>query len=376
MFEVPLFDVRIGEEEVEAVADAYRSGWLSSGPATEELESRFAAYTGAPHAVAVSSGTAALHLAMLVAGVAAGDRVAMPSMSFVATANAATYAGARPRFAEIAGVTRPWLSTEAAAEALDLGCSALATVSYGGRMGETAALADLAADRGVPLIEDAAHAGGSRLGDVHAGTFGTVGAFSFFANKNLGIGEGGMVVTADAALADRARSLRTHGMTTTSWERHRQRVSAYEIGELGFNYRIDEPRARLATMRLQKLDEENQARARIASEYASALQDLEGIEVLEPPAADERQSHHLFVVVLAAGANRDGFRRALAERGVETGVHYRAIHDFELYEDSELELPVTEDYAVRTVSLPLFPHMEQWQCELVIEAVHGAAGTG
>ena len=128
MFEVPLFDVRIGEEEVEAVADAYRSGWLSSGPATEELESRFAAYTGAPHAVAVSSGTAALHLAMLVAGVAAEDRVAMPSMSFVATANAATYAGARPRFAEIAGVTRPWLSTEAAAEALDLGCSALATV--------------------------------------------------------------------------------------------------------------------------------------------------------------------------------------------------------------------------------------------------------
>jgi dTDP-4-amino-4,6-dideoxygalactose transaminase len=185
-----------------------------------------------------------------------------------------------------------------------------------------------------------------------------------------------MVVTADAALADRARSLRTHGMATTSWERHRQRVSAYEIGELGFNYRIDEPRARLATMRLQKLDEENQARARIASEYASALQDLETVELLEAPAANEHQSHHLFVVVLAAGADRDGFRRALAERGVETGVHYRAIHDFELYEDSEVELPVTEDYAVRTVSLPLFPHMEQWQCELVIEAVHDAAGTG
>ena len=274
---VPLADVEVSEEEIAAVAETYRSGWLSMGPRTEELEERFAEYVGAGHAVAVTNGTAALHLICAAAGLGPGDEVIVPSLTFVATAGAIRQAGATPVFADIAGLDRPWLAADAAMAATGERTKAIMNMTYGGHPGESSALRDLAAERGLLLLEDAAHGLGGSEGGRQLGTFGLMGAYSFFSNKNLPIGEGGMLVTDDDELVARARLLRSHGMTTLTWDRHRGHASGYDVVEPGFNYRIDEPRATLAIARLARLDADNARRAAAAALYRERLDGLDGI---------------------------------------------------------------------------------------------------
>jgi dTDP-4-amino-4,6-dideoxygalactose transaminase len=207
-WKVPLADVRVPPADIDVVAETYRSGWLSMGPETERLEAAFADYTGAGEAIAVANGTAALHLACTAAGLGPGDEVVVPSLTFVATANAIAYTGARPVFADIRGVKEPWLAADACEAAIGPATTAIFAMAYGGHSGEIVALRALAAQRGLLLLEDAAHAAGSRLDGRHLGTFGNAGAFSLFSNKNLAVGEGGVVVTDDADLAARMRLLR------------------------------------------------------------------------------------------------------------------------------------------------------------------------
>src|SRR3954471_13552288 len=218
---VPLADVVIAEEDLAAVIETYRSGWLSMGPRTEELEAAFASYTGAGHALAVANGTAALHLVTLAAGLGPGDEVVVPSLTFVATVNAIAYTGATPVFADVASLAEPWLSAAAVEAAITPRTKAVMSMTYGGHAGETEALRALCEGRGLLLLEDAAHAAGSRLDGRHLGTFGRAGAFSLFSNKNLAVGEGGMVVCHDDEMAGRVKLLRSHGMTTLTWDRHR-----------------------------------------------------------------------------------------------------------------------------------------------------------
>jgi dTDP-4-amino-4,6-dideoxygalactose transaminase len=246
---VPLADVVVGEDDIAVVADVYRSGWLSMGPETEALERDFAAYTGAAHAFAAANGTAALHLLCAAVGLGEGDEVITPSMTFVATANAIRYTGAEPVFAEIASLTEPWLSAAAVEAAITPRTKAIMQMTYGGHPGEVVALRELADRHGLLLLEDAAHGAGSRLGGRHLGTFGAGGAFSFFSNKNLAVGEGGMVVVDDDEAAERIRLMRSHGMTTLTWDRHRGHASGYDVVMLGYNHRIDEPRAARAASR-------------------------------------------------------------------------------------------------------------------------------
>jgi dTDP-4-amino-4,6-dideoxygalactose transaminase len=260
---VPLSDLVVAEDDIAVIADVYRSGWLSMGPETEAFEREFAAYTGTRHALAVANGTAALHLICAAAGLGPGDEAVVPSMTFVATVNAVAYTGATPVFADIAGLAEPWLDPAAAAAAITPRTKAIVNMTYGGHPGATEALHALAEERGLVLLEDVAHAIGSWLGDRHLGTFGTAAAFSFFANKNLAVGEGGMVVTDDDDVAARMRLLRSHGMTTLTWDRHRGHAAGYDVVDLGFNYRIDEPRSALARRRLSRLDAENAARAEL-----------------------------------------------------------------------------------------------------------------
>ncbi|MGZ4244229.1 MAG: DegT/DnrJ/EryC1/StrS family aminotransferase [Solirubrobacteraceae bacterium] len=371
-WDVPLADVIVTDEDIGVVSDVYRSGWLSMGPRTEELEARLAAYVGSRHALAVSSGTAALHLMCLAAGLGPGDEVIVPSMTFVATANAVAYTGARPVFADIVSLTEPWLSVEAARASITDRTRAIMAMSYGGHPGQIAELASLCAERGLILLEDAAHGLGSRLGDRGVGTFGAAGAFSFFSNKNLAVGEGGAIVTDDDDLDRRLRLLRSHGMTTLSWDRHRGHATGYDVVALGFNYRIDEPRAALAAARLQRLDADNRERARLDAAYREGLQglDLACALAAETPVSS---AHHLFCVVLPDGRDRDAFRARLAAARVQTSVHYPAVHRFSIYDDGQPPLPVTEAYAGRTVTLPLFAHMTLAQQGQVIEAVTAAA---
>jgi dTDP-4-amino-4,6-dideoxygalactose transaminase len=373
-WQVPLSAVRLTDADIEAANEVYRSGWLTMGPRTQELESAFAEYTGSGHCLAVSSCTAGLHLALSGIGLAPGDEAIVPSITFVASANAIAYTGARPVFTEIAAVDRPWLSAEAAERAITPNTKAIVAVSYGGHPGEIEELRQLAADRGLDLIEDAAHGSGSWLGDRHLGTFGRAGAISFSAGKNLGVGEGGVLLTEDEELAERARLMRWHGVTRSIWERHRASTESYDVAGLGFNYRIDDARAALARSRLRRLDADNQRRAALASVYRDELGDLGGLALLAAPPESARVSNSMFAVVVDEGVDRDAFRDSLAQAGIQTSVHFSPVHRFELYSDSGAELPVSDAFAARAVSLPMFAEMEEGQQAQVIEAVRAALG--
>ncbi|HET9119827.1 MAG TPA: DegT/DnrJ/EryC1/StrS family aminotransferase [Solirubrobacterales bacterium] len=373
-WQVPLSAVRLTEADIEAANEVYRSGWLSMGPRTQELERAFAEYAGAEHCLAVSSCTSALHLAMAGAGLGPGDEAVVPSITFIASANAVAYTGARPVFADIAAVDRPWLSIESAERAITPETKAIVAVSYGGHPGDIEGLRQLADERGLALIEDAAHGSGSWLGDRHLGTFGLAGAISFSAGKNLGVGEGGVLLTDSEELAERARLMRWHGITRSIWERHRASTETYEVAGLGFNYRIDDPRAALASSRLGRLEDDNGRRAAIASAYRDQFGDLVGISPLAAPPENARVSNSMFAVIVDEGVDRDAFRDSLATRGIQTSVHFSPVHRFELYAASGADLPLSDAFAARTVSLPMFAEMEESQQAQVIEAVREALG--
>lgn len=369
-WEVPLADVVVTDDDIAAVVDTYRSGWLSMGPRTAAFEEAFAAHVGAPHAFAVANGTAALHLMTLAMGLGPGDEVIVPSLTFVATANAVRYAGATPVFADISGPLEPWLDPVAVEAAITPRTRAILYVDYGGHPGSLPALLGLAERHGIPLVQDAAHAIGSKIGSSEVGGFGLASAYSFFSNKNLAVGEGGMLVTADDALAERVGLLRSHGMTTLTWDRHRGHASGYDVVALGFNYRLDEPRAALGLRRLARLDADNARRGELSARYRELL--AGSVECTMAPVGGMTSAHHLFTILLPPGVDRGAFRAALADRRIQTSVHYPPVHTFSIHGSSSAMLPVTEDHASRTVTLPLFAHMTIEQQDLVVSAVAGA----
>jgi dTDP-4-amino-4,6-dideoxygalactose transaminase len=374
-WQVPLADVIVDDADIDVVVETYRSGWLSMGPRTAQFEEAFASYVGVPHAFAAANGTAALHLATLAAGLGPGDEVIVPSMTFVATANAIAYTGATPVFADIIDVRMPLLDPDAVAAAITPRTRAIMHVPYGGHPGETLALLELAAERDLLLLEDAAHAVGSTLDGRHLGAFGALGAYSFFSNKNLAVGEGGMVVCHDDATADRIRLLRSHGMTTLTWDRHRGHASGYDVVALGFNYRMDEARAALGTHRLARLDAENDRRREHDAAYREAFAAVPGVEPALAPPEGWRLAHHLFTVVLDSGIDRDAVRARLAEQRIQTSLHYPPAHRFSQYAGAGADLPRTDDYAGRTMTLPMFAHLSGEQLDLVVSAVAEAVAS-
>jgi dTDP-4-amino-4,6-dideoxygalactose transaminase len=372
---VPLADVRVDEEDIAAVGDVYRSGWLSMGPRTVEFEREFADYVGVRHAIAVTNGTAALHLICLAAGLGPGDEVVVPSMTFVATVNAIAYTGATPVFADIAAPFAPWISAESVEEVLTPRTTAVMAMSYGGHPADIAALKKLTERRGLVLLEDAAHAPGARLRFDKVGSFGAAAAFSMFSNKNLSVGEGGIAVTDDDETAEQIRLLRSHGMTTMSWDRHCRRAATYDVVAVGFNYRIDEPRAALAVRRLRKLDHENEMRGRVVQGDLDGLADVDGLYPIRSVDPIAKPAHHLFVVVLDPDVDREEVRSYLASEGIQTSIHYPAVHRFEIYASNTCHLPRTDDFASRCLTLPLFAHESEEQVESVCTALRYAVSS-
>jgi dTDP-4-amino-4,6-dideoxygalactose transaminase len=367
---VPLADVIVDDELAEAALATFRSGWWSMGPRVEQFESEFASFCGASRAIAVASGTAALHLALLAVGCGAGDEVVVPSLNFVAAANAIVHTGAEPVFCDILGPEEPNLDPADVEAALTSRTRAIVALHYAGYPCEMDAVAALARDRGLAVVEDAAHAPGASFRGRMCGTLGDVGCFSFFSNKNLPVGEGGMLVTDDEALAERLRLLRSHGMTTLTWDRHRGHASDYDVVLPGFNYRLDELRAAVGLRQLAKLAVENEARGRIVARYRSALAGTRGVTMPFGEGGDRTSSHHLAVVVLPEGTDRLAVREAMNGRGVQTSVHYPPIHGFSAYrERSRRPLPQTDAIAGRLLTLPLFGRLTEEQVELVIEAL-------
>jgi dTDP-4-amino-4,6-dideoxygalactose transaminase len=371
-WQVPLADLAVDDELVDAVLQVVRSGWWSMGPRVEEFEEAFATFTGAGHAVAVANGTAALHLALLAAGCGRGDEVVVPSLNFIAAANAIVHTGAAPVFCDIAGPEDLNLDPDDLASAVSERTKAVVVLHYGGHPCDMDAVQRVAEQHGLAVIEDAAHAPGARFGDRACGTLGTLGCFSFFANKNLPVGEGGMIVTHDDELARTLRLLRSHGMTTLTWDRHRGHASGYDVLLPGFNYRLDEVRAAVGLVQLRRLPEENAARAAVVERYREALGGERGLTM--PFAAGEGDDrvpvHHLAVVLLPEGTDRSAVRSTLEERGIQTSVHYPPIHTFTAYRSvSRRPLPRTDAVAERLLTLPLFGGLSDEQVEAVIEGL-------
>lgn len=375
---VPLFDVRLSDAEVAAVEAALRSGWLTMGPRTQEFEQAFAASLGAEHGIATSSCTAALHLAYLAAGVGPGDEVIVPATTFVATAAAARYCGAEPVLADVLGPHDLGIDPAEVAARIGPRTKAVCVVHYGGYAAAIEELGELCADRGVALIEDAAHAPRATPAGAERklGTFGLAGAFSFFSNKVISCGEGGFIATDDGDLAAFVRSRRSHAMTSGTWDRHRGHSAGYDVVGVGFNYRLDEPRAALLSARLEGLDEDISARRRLTHRYRSLLADLPGVTVPYTDAEVDASSCYVMPVVLDDAQKREPARELMLERhGVQTSVLYPAVHELSAYADSARGgLPHAEAIARRQLTLPLFPHMDERSQHTVVEALADALG--
>jgi dTDP-4-amino-4,6-dideoxygalactose transaminase len=367
---VPLSDIAVDDAILGAAAATLASGWWSTGPRVAEFEHAFAEHVGAGHAVAVSSGTAALHLALAACDCGPGDEVVMPALTFVAAASVVRHLGATPVFCDVLGAHSPNLDPADLEGAVGPRTKAIVPLHYGGVPCDMAAVLDIAERHRLAVIEDAAHAPGATYRGYACGTLGDAGCFSFFSNKNLPIGEGGMVVTGDAELADRIRRLRSHGMTALSWDRERGHAAGYDVLETGFNYRLDEPRAAIGLVQLARLGAGNAARARRTALYRERLAGVAGLTVPDGARPPETTSaEHLAVVVLPRGSERAEVRAALAERRIQTSVHYPPVHRFSAYGGTARPLPRTDDLGDRLLTLPLFPHMAEAQVHEVADAL-------
>jgi dTDP-4-amino-4,6-dideoxygalactose transaminase len=371
---VPLSDIAVDDELVDAVLETIRSGWWSMGPQVAEFEHEFTAFTDAHHAIAVANGSAALHLALLAVGCGPEDEVIVPSLNFVAAANSIVHTGAKPVFCDVVGPDDLNLDPGDVQQAVSPRTKAIIVLHYAGVPCAMDDIAEIADRHGLTIVEDAAHAPGASLNRRMCGTLGRVGCFSFFSNKNLPVGEGGMILTGDDELAEQLRLLRSHGMTTLTWDRHRGHASSYDVVLPGFNYRLDEVRATVGLVQLRRLLGENASRGRIVGRYREALDGQHGLTM--PVGRDDGErtsSHHLAVVLLPEATDRDKVRAALNEQGIQTSVHYPPIHKFTQYRSvSRRELPRTDAVAGRILTLPLYGRMSEEQIEAVIEALMSA----
>jgi dTDP-4-amino-4,6-dideoxygalactose transaminase len=369
---IPLFDLRLETEDIEAVTETLRSGWLTMGPRTEAFEQAFADHLGSRHAVALSSGTAALHLAYRAAGVGPGDEVIVPSFTFVATANGVLYCGGRPVFADILGVENPSIDPADVERRITPRTRAVAAVHFAGYPAAVDVLADLCRAHGLALIEDAAHAPSGELAGRKLGTFGLAGAFSLFSNKVLSVGEGGVLATDDDQVAAEVRRLRSHAMTSLTWDRHRGHADSYDVVDIGFNYRLDEPRAALAHSRMRRLASDIARRRELTVVYRERLAEV--AEIILPFTAEDvaRSSCYVMPIMLRRPDQRPMLRQILRdEYQVQTSILYPAVHEFSAYRERfpEVSLPRTELAARSEVTIPLYPHMTKAEQERVLDAI-------
>lgn len=366
---VPLADLDYGEEEEKAVLDVLRSRWLTMGSVTQAFEQAFAEQSGARHAIAVSNATVALHLACVALGIGPGDEVIVPSLTFVATANAVLYTGANVRFADIISLDDLTISPEAIVSQISPRTKAVIVMHYGGYPCRLPEIMEIAAQHHLAVIEDAAHAPGAALQARSLGTWGDVGCFSFFSNKNLSSGEGGMVVTNRDDMAGRVRLLRSHGMTSMTWDRHRGHAYSYDVVDLGYNYRLDEIHSALGLVQLKKLAVNNARRRSVTQAYREAFEHT-GLG-LPFTRGEGLPAYHLFPVVLPESMARTGFINRMRGQGIQTSIHYPPVHQFEYYRSRYpgISLPITEQVGLREVTLPLYPGMDDLAVTQVVNAV-------
>jgi UDP-4-amino-4-deoxy-L-arabinose-oxoglutarate aminotransferase len=372
---LPFSRPSITEADIAAVSEVIRSGWITTGPKAAEFEQRFCDYVGCAGAVALSSATAGMHLALKSLGIGAGDEVITPSMTWVSTINLIILSGAKPVFADIDKDTL-MVSCDEFEQRITNRTRLLIPVHFAGAAADMEMICKLADERDIFLMEDAAHALGTHYKSKHVGCRGT-SIFSFHPIKNITTGEGGMFCSDDQDLLDRVRRLKFHGLGVDAYDRHTQgRSPQAEVLEPGYKYNMPDILAALGISQLARVDEFNRQRTMLAMRYRERLQEVDEILPLADPPYPIRHSWHLFIVRLdtqKAGISRDDFMRGLKQKNIGTGIHFLAVHLQKYYRESMGMrygmLPNTEWNSDRICSLPLFPEMTSDDVDDVINAI-------
>lgn len=361
-YKIPLFDLNFDEKEAQAVADAIKDNWISTGPRCTAFENRFATMLNVNHAIALANCTVSLHLAFKLIDVKPGDEVICPSLTFAATVNAIRYVDATPVFADVTSYELPVIDPEDIRRKITAKTTAIIVMHYGGFACDMDSIMSIANEFGLKVVEDACHGPLSVYKGQKLGTIGDVGCFSFFSNKNISTGEGGMLVTNNSKFNDRARLLRSHGMTTMSYERSKGHSTTYDVVELGYNYRMDDIHAAIGLVQLDKIEADLEMREEVRKVYIEHLKGIEGI-IIPFLNYSEFSSNYIFTVVLKNSdiIKRDEVRNKLAEAGVQTSLHYPGVHNFSFYKDYYVDLPVTDYLVDNLITLPMYSKLTKEQ---------------
>jgi len=372
---LPYGKQEISDADVKAVVEALCSGWLTTGPRVGEFESAFANWCGAGHGVAVNSGTAALHAAMRAIQLKPGDEVIVPAITFAASANAAIYEGGVPVFADVEPDTL-LIDPVSAARKITPNTRAIVAVDYAGQPADYDALRALAKQHGIALIADACHAPGATYKGRKAGTLADISCFSFHPVKHLTTCEGGMALTGDADMAAHMRRFRNHGIDSDHRSREKSGTYAYDMRELGYNYRLPDVQCALGMAQLARLSGWIAARHRIAGLYDQALAGMAQVTPLKTH-QDRTHAFHLYVVKLAEGIDRDRVFARLRADGIGANVHYAPVHLHSFYRQRGYApgiAPVAESVSSQLLTLPLFPAMAAADVHRVVAALKKATG--
>jgi len=365
-YKIPLFDLNFDEKEEQAALETIQSKWISTGPKTAAFEKKFADMLHVDYAVALSNCTVSLHLALKLAGVKAGDEVICPSLTFVATVNSIRYVDAIPVFADVTSYENPTIDPADIFKKITPKTKAIVVMHYGGFACDMDRIMEIAKAHKLKVIEDACHGPLAEYKGKKLGTIGDIGCFSFFSNKNISTGEGGMLITNNAEYANRTKLLRSHGMTSMSYERAKGHSTAYDVVELGYNYRMDDIRSSIGLVQLDKIETDLTKRSDIRKFY---IEQLKGIESIVVPFENysDFSSNYIFPIVLKNSTfeKRDSLRNRLAEAGIQTSVHYPAVHRFSIYKQFYQELPITDYLVDNLITLPMYSKLTKEQISFI-----------
>lgn len=369
-FKIPLFDLNFGEEEIQAVVATIRSNWISTGPKCVEFENLFASMLNVKYAITLTNCTCALHLACVVLGIKEGDAVICPSLTFAASVNCIRYVNATPVFCDIKSCEHINIDADEIEKRITPRTKAVIVVHMAGFPAEMDRIMRIAKKHNLFVIEDACHGPLSEYKGQKLGTIGDVGCFSFFSNKNISTGEGGMLVTNNEDIAKRVRLLRSHGMTTMSYQRAKGHATAYDVVDLGYNYRMDDLRAALGISQLHHLKEDLEKRARVRAWYLDALKNVD--KVIVPFAVNnEFVSNYIMPIVLKDSTvdNRDRVRESLHAKGIQTSVHYPAVHRFSIYNKYSANLRQTDYVTDNEITLPMYSKLTKSDINFIAESL-------
>jgi len=370
MWRVQLYKINYDEREYQAVREVLDSGWLTISQKTYDFEAAFSGFLGYDaQSLAVTNCTAALHMALLVLGIGKGDEVITPALTFIADQNVTRMAGAENVLADITSMEDWSMDCDDIEARITPKTKAVMIVHYAGYACDMERIAALCKKRNLLLIEDCAHTPGADYRGQPLGTFGDIAAFSFFGNKNIAVGEGGMVVTRNPELYAKLKNLRSHGMTVQSFDRFKGRASSYDVESPGLNYRIHEIASALGLVQLQKLEEANNKRKEITEHYFSRLDDISSIAIPYRHFSRGKPNYHIMPILLSDSLDRSAIIESMKQDGVQTSIHYPAIQRFTAYRNKVNQTPKAEYVSAHELTLPLYPSMTHEEVNIVCDSL-------